>query len=155
MEAVNLRKSVVQQFWQSRHPRAAKILSWMESVEDWGVDDHEAVAQALTRLAERLPNASQKVLSEQTDRLLDIMAYMSAPRALRLLEWLDQRFAQGALSVALVERATARADDARAQVLIDRLQALRSLDLLSQVFSPARIQTVTELLRDDPSLDDA
>lgn len=144
--SVNLRTSVVQDFWRNRDERIARILGYMENVENWMVDDQEAVIGALTKLAQRIDKSNGKLLSSRTDALLDIMAYMSSSRAMRLLEWLDSRF-HNELALQLVERATSRHDDPRAQLLLDRLQTLRSLALLGRIFSPSRTRLVSEVLR--------
>lgn len=145
--SVNLRTSVVQDFWRNRDDRIARILGYMEDVEDWMVDDHEAVLGELTKLAERIHNSNGHKLADRTDAVLNILAYMSSSRAMRLLEWLDYRF-HNELALQLVERAAERGDDPRAQLLIDRLQTLRSLALLGRIFSPSRTRLVSDLLRD-------
>lgn len=146
--AVNLRTSVVQEFWKNRDERIARILGHMENVEDWQVDDQDKVIGALTRLAQRIDHSNGKTLSNRTDALLNIMAYMKSSRAMRLLEWLDSRF-HNELALQLVERATSRDDDPRALLLLERLQTLRSLALLGRVFSPSRTRLVSELLRNN------
>jgi hypothetical protein len=143
--SINLRKSVVEDFWKGRDPRIARILGWMESVEDWMVDDHEAVAGALSRLTQRIGQSNGRTLASRSDALLDIMAYMSSTRAMRLLEWLDTRF-HNEIALQLVERAGEREEDPKAALLLDRLQTLRSLALLGRVFSPSRTRLVSELL---------
>lgn len=144
--SVNLRKSVVNDFWKKRDERIARILGFMENVEDWMVDDQEAVIAALSGLAQRIDQSNGKALATHPDALLNIMAYMSSSRAMRLLEWLDTRF-HNELALQLVERATSRETDARAQLLLERLQTLRSLALLGRIFSPSRTRLVSELLR--------
>lgn len=144
--AVNLRRSVVTEFWKQRDPRLARILGFMESVESWMVDDHEQVAGALTGLTRKLAAANPSSVAQQADAMLDIMAYMSSPRAIRLLEWMDGHF-QNEIALQMVERATQRPDDPRAQLLLDRLQTMRSLALLGRIFSPTRTRLVAEALR--------
>lgn len=144
--AVNLRRSVVDEFWKQRDPRLARILGFMESVESWMVDDHEQVAGALGLLTRKLASANPNSVVQQADAMLDIMAYMSSPRAIRLLEWMDGHF-QNEIALQMVERAIERPDDPRAQILLDRLQAMRSLALLGRIFCPTRTRLVAEALR--------
>lgn len=143
-EPLNLRKSLVERFWNNHDPRLARILRWMDSTEDWMMDERPDVMQALTALGQRMSNTNPEALAERFDPLIDILAYMSSSRALRIVEWLDRAHA-GALSLRLVQKAQERPDP-RAQILIDRLQALRSLSLLGQIFSQQRIGRAVELL---------
>lgn len=141
---LNLRKSLVERFWTAQDTRLARILRWMDSTETWMLDERQDVMQALASLGQRLNKSDPKAIAERFDPLLDVLAYMSSSRALRVIEWLD-RAHEGAISVRLVQKAMQR-QDARAQLLIDRLQALRSLSLLGQIFSPQRIGRAIELL---------
>lgn len=143
-EPLNLRKSLVERFWNNHDPRLARILRWMDSTEDWMLDERPDVMQALTSLGQKMSKTEPDALADRFDPLLDILAYMSSSRALRILEWLDRAHA-GALSLRLVQKAMER-PDARAQILIDRLQALRSLSLLGQIFSQQRMGRAIELL---------
>lgn len=143
-EPLNLRKSLVERFWNNHDPRLARILRWMDSTEDWMLDERPDVMQALTSLGQRMTKTEPNALADRFDPLIEILAYMSSSRALRIIEWLDRAHA-GALSLRLVQKAQSR-EDARAQILIDRLQALRSLDLLGQIFSQQRIGRAIELL---------
>lgn len=141
---LNLRKSLVERFWNTQDPRLARILRWMDSTEDWMLDERADVMQALASLGQRISKSDPQAIAEKFDPLLDVLAYMSSSRALRVIEWLD-RAHEGALSVRLVQKAMQR-QDPKAQILIDRLQALRSLSLLGQIFSPHRIGRAIELL---------
>lgn len=147
MSQLNLRKSIVAEFWKSRDPRMAMILQWMESMEDWSMDDDRGFSEALLQLTPKMETSSRNALVENTELLLQVMAYMSSGRSLRLLEWFDEHFPQG-LSVELVEMARDQEDDPRAQILIDRLRSLQSLSLLGRVFSPARVRRISMLLAD-------
>lgn len=141
---LNLRKSLVNRFWTTQDPRLGRILRWMDSAENWMQDERQDVTMAISSLGQRLSKADPRAIEERFDPLLDVLAYMHSSRALRVLEWLDQAN-NGALSVRLVQKAMERKDD-RAQILVDRLQAMRSLSLLGQIFSPRRIGRAIEIL---------
>lgn len=147
MASLNLRKSIVAEFWKTRNPRMSMILQWMEDMEDWGMDDDQGFSEALLLLVPQMERAERSSMLENAEPLLQVMAYMSSSRALRLLEWFDEHFPQG-LSLELVELAQESTDDPKAQLMLDRLRALQSLSLLGQVFSPARTRLITNLLRE-------
>lgn len=147
MSSLNLRKSIVNEFWKSRSPRMGMILQWMEGMEDWGMDEDQGFSEALLLLVPQMERASREAMIQNAEPLTQVMAYMSSSRALRLMEWFDEHFPQG-LSVELVESAQQRQEDPTAHLMLDRLRALQSLSLLGQVFSPARTRFITSLLRE-------
>ena len=145
--SLNLRKSIVEQFWQGRDPRMARILLWMESMEEWGLDENEDFSEALLSLSPKLEQAGRGTMLEQSEALITVMAYMSAGRAMRMMEWFDEHFPKG-LSIELIEQAQGQSEDAPAQLMLDRLRALESLSLLGKIFSPTRMRIISELLRE-------
>lgn len=151
VEPLNLRKSLIERFWSEQDPRMARILRWMDNTENWMLDERPDVLQALTALSQSMSKSSPSALVDRFDPLLDVLAYMSSSRALRIIEWMDRNY-QGGISLRLVERALERPDP-RAQLLIDRLQTLRSLSVLGKIFSRTRINRAIHILKQDPNLD--
>lgn len=143
----NLRQSVIEQFWQKKDPRMARILGWMESMEDWMLDDDEDVAEKIYSLASSLERADKEDIIDNSEHLIKVMAYMSSPRSLRLLEWFDSQYADET-SVVIIKSAEEMGDDACGKILIDRLQTLQRLNLLSRIFSPSRSRVVAEILNE-------
>lgn len=142
----NLRQSIIEEFWQKKDPRMARILGWMESMEDWMLDDNEDVAEVIFVLANTLERVSKNDIVKNSEDLIKAMAYMSSPRALRLMEWFDERFPQG-VSVDLTQKALEMKGDERAELLLDRFQTLQRLSLLSKIFSPHRTRMIVDLLQ--------
>lgn len=142
----NLRQSIIEEFWQKKDPRMARILGWMESMEDWMLDDNEDVAENIFVLANTLERISRNDIVKNSEDLIKVMAYMSSPRALRLMEWFDERFPQG-VSVDITQKALDMKGDERAELLLDRLNTLQRLSLLSKMFSPHRTRMIVDLLQ--------
>ena len=147
MSTLNLRKSIVTEFWRTRDPRMGVVLQWMEGVEDWKMDEEQSFSEALLDLVPIMERTSRQATLDKLDPLLQVMAYMSSSRAMRLMEWFDEHYQQG-LSINLVEQARSKPNDPRYQIMLDRLRALQSLSLLGKVFSPARTRLITDLLRE-------
>lgn len=148
----NLRQSVIEDFWQRKDPRMARILGWMESMEDWMLDDNDEVASSIFALANTLEKVSGKDIVANSDDILKAMAYMSSPRALRLLSWFEDHFPQG-VSVALTKKAEESETETSA-LLLDRLNTLNRLSLLSKIFSPHRTKMIVDILKDMESSPD-
>ena len=143
----NLRQSIIEDFWNKKDPRMARILGWMESMEDWMLDDNEDAANSIFALANTLERVSRKDILEHAPELIQAMAYMSSPRALRLMEWFDEHFPQG-ISVEITQRALSMKDDERAALLLDRFNTLHRLSLLTKMFAPHRTRMIVDLLRE-------
>ena len=142
----NLRQSIVEDFWQKKDARMYRILSWMESMEDWMLDDNEDVANSIFVLANTLERASRDNIIEYSHELIQAMAYMSSPRALRLMEWFDEHFPDG-LSVEITNQALQMKDDEHSALLLDRFNTLNRLSLLGKMFSPGRTKKIINLLK--------
>lgn len=142
----NLRRSIIDSFWQKKDKRMHRILGWMESMEDWMLDDNEDVANSIYSLANTLERVSKKDVINNSEELIQAMAYMSSPRALRLLEWFDEHFPQG-VSLELTQKALAMKDDDAAALLLDRLNTLHRMSLLSKIFNSSRTKVIINLLQ--------
>lgn len=144
---LNLRQSVLEDHWRKKDPRLSRILGWMESMEDWMLDDDQEIMDAILTFSAVLERSSSARVTENADRLIEIMAYMSAPRAMRLMSWLEERFPDG-VSRELLNNAIDMQGDPTADLLVDRLDTLERLSLLSRMFSPARTREIVGILKD-------
>lgn len=142
--SLNLRQSLVEQFWETRDSRMRQILETMAEGEHWNLDSKERVAEGLVSLTSKLEKATPEAIERCLRDLIRLMAYLSIPRAMRLLEWMNDRY--GHLSIALLQEA-AEMNDVCGDLMVDRVQRMKSLALLSNIFAPARVKQVTELLR--------
>lgn len=142
---LNLRQSLVDQFWETRDPRMRQVLEQMATAEHWNLDTKERVAEALAGLAGKLDRARPEAIAYCLPTLIRLMAYLSTPRAMRLLEWMSDRY--DSLSVELLAEA-ADMGDACGALMIDRIQTIKGVSLLSNIFAPERVRQVTMLLQD-------
>ena len=142
----NLRASLIEEFWTKKDPRMARILGWMESMEDWILDDNEDASESIFALANTLERTSRQNVLANAEDLVKMMAYLSSPRALRLMEWFDEHFPKG-VAVEITEKAAEMADDEHAELLLDRFNTLHRLSLLSRMFAPHRTRMIVGLLQ--------
>lgn len=145
--SLNLRQSVLEDYWRKKDPRLSRILGWMESMEDWMLDDDQEIMDSILSFSSVLERTSSSRVAENADRLIEIMAYMSAPRAMRLMSWLEERFPDG-VSREILNNAIDMQGDPTADLLIDRLDTLERLSLLCRLFSPARTREIVGILKD-------
>lgn len=142
----NLRRSIIDNFWLKKDRRMHRVLGWMESMEDWMLDENEDVANSIYALANTLERVSKKDVIENAEELIQAMAYMSSPRALRLLEWFDEHFTQG-VSLEFTQKALAMKGDERAEILLERFNTLHKMSLLSKIFKPQRTKMIISLMQ--------
>ncbi len=117
-------------------------------MEDWMLDDNEEAADAINVMAETLETAKRQTVVDNADYLIKVMAYMSSPRALRLLVWFDTHFGEN-VSVDLTAFAAETKHDPCSVLFLDRFETLHRLDLLSTLFHPRRTRLIAEILQDD------
>jgi hypothetical protein len=146
MSSLNLRQSVLEDLWRKQDPRFSRILGWMESMEDWMLDDDQEIMDSILSFSVVLERTTSGKVLENADRLIEIMAYMSAPRAMRVVSWIEERFPDG-VSRDLLNNAIDMQGDPTADLLVDRLDTLERLSLLTRLFSPARTREIVDILK--------
>lgn len=146
-EKLNLNKSSVDFYWKTKDQRMLKILSMMESVEPWVVDDVESIAKELVNFGKKISDAKTGQLSQHSDEITLIMTYIFSGKALRMLNWLDDNYP--GLSFHYVMEARQREDWEAGKLLLDRLKTIKTLSLLGMIFTPMRTRLISGLLDDD------
>lgn len=145
---LNLKRSIVTDFWKKTDPRMSKILSIMENVEHWVADDSEAVNNAICEMGKKLNGTSKKTLASITEELVFMMAYMGSSKFFRLLKWMDET--HPGLSVHyIMEAKNLQEEWAPAKLMVDRVQTVNSLQLMGKVFAPSRTRLIDRLLKDE------
>ena len=148
-EKLNLNKSSVDFYWKTKDERMLKILSMMEAVEPWVVDDVESVAKELINFGKKISDLDVKAghLSKHSDEVTTIMTYIFSGKSIRLLNWLDDNYP--GLSFHYVMEARQREDWESGRLLLDRLKTIKTLSLLGMIFTPMRSRLISGLLEDD------
>ncbi len=146
-EKLNLNKSAVDFYWKTQDKRMFKILSMMESVEPWIVDDVESIAKELVNFGRKISQAKTGQLSQHSEELTMVMTYIFSGKALRLLNWLDDNYP--GLSFHYVMEARQREDWEAGRLLLDRLKTIKNLSLLGMIFTPMRTRLISGLLDED------
>lgn len=145
---LNLKKSIVEDYWKKTDPRLSRILNNMGTVEHWIVDDVETVAQALADLGKKMDKTSKKTLAGLSEELIFTMAYIASSKFFRMVKWMDET--HPGLSVHYIMEARNMKDDwAPAQLMVDRIQTIHSLELMGKVFAPSRTRLIAELLKEE------
>lgn len=151
-DKLNLNKGAVNFYWKTQDPRMMKILSMMESVEPWVLDDIDSVAGELVNFGKKIATVKAPHLSRHSDDITLIMTYIFSGKAMRLLNWLDENFP--GLSFYYVMEARQKDDWEAGRLLLDRLKTIKTLSLLGTIFAPMRTRLIAGLLEDDDEDDE-
>lgn len=146
---VDLSHKASLQFWfEYKDPIIYRVITYMESVENWTIDDHPELEAAIKNLGEILDDVGNVDLQKE-DELIKIAAYIKASRALRLLQAMDTAH-PGAASKLLThaEKHSTAPDDAPA-LFLRRNVIFERLRLLSRVFASERLALVQQALEDE------
>lgn len=146
-EKLNFNKTNINHFWKQADPTVSKVISIMENVEHWVVDDVESVAKELVAMGKKLSDVSKESLNENAEALIEIMAYISCGKSLRLLHWIDAHYPTLSFFYVMSARQNVEESD-QARLLIDRLQTIKTISLLGKIFAPSRTRLISELLKD-------
>ncbi len=144
-----LSPQAVARFWkQYEDPMIYRVVSFMESVEKWTLDDNPELEAAIDNLGKELDDIGKIDLDELAQQALFIRIANSIKigRALRLLQTIDTTHPGSASKLLMhAEEISQRPDDPpglflRRNIVFERLR------LLSRVFSAARFALIFKAL---------
>lgn len=144
----DLSNKAVHKFWfDYPDPMIYRVITFMESAEDWTLDGNPQLEEALKSLGQALDDIGHVDLQEE-NKFIQIAAYLRAGRTLRLLQCIDTAH-PGAASKLLMfaENNTTSTDDVtglfmRRNIVFERLR------LLGRVFSQERFTNVLKALEE-------
>lgn len=136
------------EYWSEyQDPIIYRVLTFMESVEDWTLDGTTEIEDALQKLGSALDEIGGIELKEE-DQFVMIAAYIKATRHLRLLQALDIANPGTASKLLLYAENKMRTSDDVSGLFIRRNSVFERLRLLSRVFSPERLATTLKILEE-------
>lgn len=136
------------QFWfEYKDPMIYRVVSFMESVEDWTLDSEPNLEQALAKLGRALDDIGGIDLQNEAD-FVKILAYLKAARMLRLMQCLDTAHPGAASKLLMFAEKNNVPENAPASLFLRRNIVFERLRLLGRVFSPERFAFVQKALED-------
>jgi len=144
----DLSHKAVHQFWHSfPDPTLYKVITFMESVEDWTLDDNELIETALKSLGITLDDIGHIDL-QQEKPMIDLVCHLKTGRGLRLLMCLDQAYPGAASKVLMHAEEITKSETDTAGIFLRRNIVFERLRLLSRVFSQERCRLVIKTLEE-------
>ena len=133
------------EYWQQfNDPAIYRVVSFMESVEDWTKDGDPDLEKAIKELSEALDSLSKFSIAEE-ENFIKLATFLKMPRLLRMLQALDT-IEPGSASKLLMYAEEKSVGNEMISLFLRRNIVFERLRLLSRVFSPERFSLVLRTL---------
>jgi intracellular multiplication protein IcmW len=136
-------------YWKHyQDPMIYRVLSFMESVEQWTKDGDPALEEAITRLGKEIDDIDKVDLDKLGRQALFIRLgnHLSMTRTLRLLQALDTTHPGSAAKLLMHAEEVSDGPEDEAGLFLRRNIAFERLRLLARVFSRDRLALVLKAL---------
>jgi intracellular multiplication protein IcmW len=145
----DLSPKAVAQFWkQYEDPMIYRVVTFMESVEDWALDGDSTLEEAIRGLGSQLDDIGKIDLDEmgQQELFIRIANSVKTGRALRLLQAIDTAHPGSASKLLMHAEEVSQRPDDPAGLFLRRNIVFERLRLLARVFSAARFALIIKAL---------
>ncbi|HHF7366954.1 MULTISPECIES: type IVB secretion system protein IcmW [Legionella] len=137
------------QYWfEYIDPMIYRVITFMESVEDWTLDGNPEFEQAMEQLGKELDDIEKidmSLLAEE-EKFIRIVGNIKSGRGLRLLQAIDTVHPGSASRVLIHAEETSTGSHDPAGVFLKRNIVFERLRLLSRVFCQYRLKLVLRAL---------
>lgn len=145
----DLSSEAVHQFWKDyEDPMIYRVISFMESVEQWTVDGDSKIEAALVELGRSLDGITKFELAKE-DHYINIACHLKLGRALRILQAIDTTHPGSASRLLMYSEENSKSSDDAAGLFLRRNIVFERLRLLARVFSSERLTLVTKILEQE------
>ncbi|ASQ45096.1 type IVB secretion system protein IcmW [Legionella clemsonensis] len=129
-------------------PMIYRVITFMESVEDWTLDGNPDLEEAINRLGKELDDIEKIDMSTlaQEDIFIRIVGNIKSGRGLRLLQAIDTVHPGSASRILIHAEETSTGSHDPAGFFLKRNIVFERLRLLARVFSEYRLKLVARAL---------
>lgn len=129
-------------------PMIYRVITFMESVEEWTLDGNPEVEEAMSQLSEVLDDISEVDMEMlgQKDSFIRIVGNIKTGRGLRLLQTIDMAHPGSASKVLMHAEQNTLSSDDPAGFFLKRNIVFERLRLISRVFCEYRLKLVLRAL---------
>jgi intracellular multiplication protein IcmW len=145
----NLDLASSHEFWKSYDdPMIYRVISFMETVEDFTLDGNPAVEKVMTQLGNELEDLSSFELSKE-DQFITLCTHLKTSRILRMLQTIDTIDPGSASKLLMYAEENNTPDNIMAGMFLRRNIVFERLRLLARVFSAERFNLVLKVLEQE------
>ena len=145
----NLSHQASAEYWSSyKDPIIYRVITFMESVEDWTLDGNQDLEQAITLLGDALDNLASVDLNQldESKRFVELAANIKTGRGLRMLQALDVTHPGSASKILMYAEENSLTGQDAAGFFLKRNIVFERLRLLSRAFSEDRLKLIAQAL---------
>lgn len=141
----------VHAFWDSYDRRVLyRVIAGIESVESWAADNDPKIEEAIIKLGKAMDMSHSIDFSGYEDKIINILAYLKASRAIKILQTIDS-LNPGAAAKLLTyaEEQNKNPNNQKnhaAKLFLDRNLVFERMQLLSRIFSAQRVNLILNVL---------
>ncbi|MBN1684881.1 MAG: type IVB secretion system protein IcmW [Gammaproteobacteria bacterium] len=144
MPSFNLKES--HQYWKNYDdPMIYRVVSFMESVEDWTVDGEPDIEKALDKLGNRLEDVTKFELAHE-ENYIQVLCYLKMCRVLRIMQAIDTTHPGSASRLLMYAEENTDSSDDPAGLFLRRNLVFERLRLLGRIFSKERLALVSRAM---------
>ena len=137
------------EFWKNYDdPMIYRVISFMETAEDWTLDGDPSLEQALTTLGDKLDQLSRFELGKE-EQFVAVCAHIKTSRILRLLQAIDTIDPGSASKLLMYAEENNTPENQLAGLFLRRNIIFERLRLLARVFSPEHFDIVLKALEQE------
>ena len=137
------------EFWKGYDdPMIYRVISFMETAEDFTLDGTPALEEAITKLGGALDELSSFELGKE-DQFISLCSHIKTSRILRLLQSIDTIDPGSASKLLMYAEENNTAENVMASLFLRRNIVFERLRLLSRVFSTERFDLVLKVLEQE------
>lgn len=146
---LDLSADAIRSYWMENSPELAQLFDELETSESWVIDKYPEIEGRLIRFGKLVSAISDPavLLRANHDDLLFLLVYISTSKAMRILEWLDEKqLGQPIIELLLKEDAQGIyqnvSDQVLAKTLVQRLSVARNTLFMRELLSPSMMTTI-------------
>jgi intracellular multiplication protein IcmW len=137
------------EFWKNYDdPMIYRVISFMETAEDFTLDGNPALEASINKLGEALDSLTSFELGKE-DLFIALSSHVKTSRILRLLQAIDTIDPGSASKLLMYAEENNTPENAMAGLFLRRNIVFERLRLLSRVFSTERFNLVLKVLEQD------
>lgn len=137
------------EFWKDYNdPMIYRVISFMETVEDFTLDGTPALEQSINNLGEALEELSSFELGKE-DQFITLSSHLKTSRILRLLQSIDTIDPGSASKLLMYAEENNTPDHPMAGLFLRRNIVFERLRLLARVFSSERFSLILKVLEQE------
>lgn len=137
------------EFWKNYDdPMIYRVISFMESAENWTLDGDPALEEAMEKLGQALDELTSFELGKE-DQFITLCSHIKTSRILRLLQAIDTIDPGSASKLLMYAEENNNPENVMAGLFLRRNIVFERLRLLSRVFGEDRFELVLKILEQE------